>query len=103
MLSRLNPSPQPSPKERGSYSFLKLQLTSRDHHRSSADADLLNFAWLAFNFQPDAAGTIDEIALLNHKFVNAVNRIYTSRAMMNQITTQGPGGAPRCRIFTDVL
>src|SRR5439155_26669903 len=58
---------------------------------------------LAFNFQPHAAGAVDEIALLDHKLVNPIDRIDASRVMMNQITSERSRRAARRRIFTDVL
>ena len=64
---------------------------------------MLNFAGLALNFQTDAAGTVDKIALLNHEYVNALKRIDPSRAMMNQITAQRPRRAARRRVFANVL
>src|ERR1700681_648101 len=54
----------------GPKQFSKLDCSSRHHHRSSTNANLFNFPLLAFNFQADAAGSINEIALLDQEFVN---------------------------------
>src|SRR5438552_8021106 len=94
------------PKGEGSKTlcdYLKLQNSPRYDHRRSTHANLLNFTFLAPDLEADPAGTINEIALLDHEFVNTIDWIDTGRTMMDQITAQRPRGAAGGRIFTNVL
>src|SRR5687767_15581694 len=81
----------------------ELHNTLRHDHGRATDAHFIYSSRRAFHFQANAARTLDEVALFNHKLVNAINRFDASRIVMNQITTQRPGRAARRRILTDVL
>src|SRR5712671_4209670 len=79
----------------------KLQRSPRHHHRGSAHTHFFNFAGLAFHFQANPAGPINEIALFDHKLVNTIRRINSRRVMMDQVTSQWPSRAASRWIFTD--
>src|SRR5437763_411805 len=79
----------------------KLQRSPRHHHRCSAHTHFFNLAGFAFHFQTNAAGPINEIALLDHKLVNAVHGINSRRVVIDEISSHWPSRAAGSGIFTD--
>src|SRR5262249_45419878 len=99
----VSPHPHSSPKwEKGDTLQSKLQHTARDYYRHAADAHFFNLPGCAFDFQPDATGPIDEIALLDHELVNVIDRVDTRRIVINQISAERAGRTSRGRIFANV-
>src|SRR5262249_31318171 len=69
----------------------------------SANLHFLDISRVSLHIEIDAARTVNEVALFDHKLKPAVLPLETQNAMMDQITSQRSARTAGRRIFRDVV
>jgi hypothetical protein len=87
----------------GDWTWLNVDLASRDYYRGSTYLYFFDRAWLAANVQIYPAGPVHKVALFDYEFITAICGFNPSRAMMDQVAAQGAGRATRSWILSDVV
>ena len=77
--------------------------SARNQHCWTTNLHFLNVTRLPFHVEIDAAGPVNEIALLDDEFIPAVLRLETQTAVMNEIPTERPASTARRRVFGNVI